>query len=602
MSDVPPTAPGSPWEEALLAASLLAVDPVGLKGAVIRARFGAVRDRWQAHCQAGFAADAPMRRLPVGVPDGRLLGGLDLAATLRAGKPVAERGLLVEVDGGVLVLAMAERMSVSTAARLTAVLDTGEVTLERDGLALRTATRFGLIAYDEGDGPDETTPAALTDRLAFLIDLDGVRDQEAVDQLPDPAKLAAARARLPQVQLDPDLALALCSTALALGIASIRTPILALKAACAAAALDGRDRTNAEDATLAARLVLGPRATRLPSQDPAQEQDQPPPAPPAPPPDAPEPQSAESSEPEPSQDQTDQALDDQVLEAAQAAIPARLLAQMGLLDGVSRRSGSQGKAGASVKSKLRGRPIGARPGDPRGGVRLNVIETLRAAAPWQGLRRAAGHSPGSGRPRPRIQVRREDFRVTRYKARTETTAIFLVDASGSSALNRLAEVKGAVELLLADCYVRRDSVAVLAFRGRGAELLLPPTRSLARAKKSLAALPGGGGTPLAAGIDAALLLAEAETRRGRTPVMIVITDGSANVARDGVGGRVRAMEDAIKAAQQVRIRNVATLMIDSAPRPQPAAQKLATEMGARYLGLPYANAALLNAAVRMTTA
>ena len=111
MSDVPPTAPGSPWEEALLAASLLAVDPVGLKGAVIRARFGAVRDRWQAYCQAGFAADAPMRRLPVGVPDGRLLGGLDLAATLRAGKPVAERGLLVEVDGGVLVLAMADQWS-----------------------------------------------------------------------------------------------------------------------------------------------------------------------------------------------------------------------------------------------------------------------------------------------------------------------------------------------------------------------------------------------------------------------------------------------------------------------------------------------------------
>lgn len=174
MSDSPPTAPGSPWEEALIAARLLAVDPVGLKGAVIRARFGAVRDRWQAHCQAGFAADAPMRRLPVGVPDGRLLGGLDLAATLRAGKPVAERGLLVEVDGGLLVLAMAERMSVSTAARLTAVLDTGEVTLERDGLALRTSTRFGLIAYDEGDGAEEATPAALTDRLAFLIDLDGV--------------------------------------------------------------------------------------------------------------------------------------------------------------------------------------------------------------------------------------------------------------------------------------------------------------------------------------------------------------------------------------------------------------------------------------------
>ena len=100
-------------------------------------------------------------------------------------------------------------------------------------------------------------------------------------------------------------------------------------------------------------------------------------------------------------------------------------------------------------------------------------------------------------------MRRDDFRMTRFQQRTRTTTIFVVDASGSSALNRLAEAKGAVELLLADCYVRRDQVALLAFRGKEAELLLPPTRSLVRAKRSLAGLPGGGGTPLAAGIDAA---------------------------------------------------------------------------------------------------
>jgi magnesium chelatase subunit D len=99
--------------------------------------------------------------------------------------------------------------------------------------------------------------------------------------------------------------------------------------------------------------------------------------------------------------------------------------------------------------------------------------------------------------------------VSRFKQRRETTTIFVVDASGSAALHRLAEAKGAVELLLADCYVRRDRVAMLAFRGKGAELMLPPTRSLVRAKRSLAGLPGGGGTPLAAGMDAA-----ARTRAG----------------------------------------------------------------------------------------
>src|SRR4029450_5166679 len=114
-----------------------------------------------------------------------------------------------------------------------------------------------------------------------------------------------------------------------------------------------------------------------------------------------------------------------------------------------------------------------------------------------------------------------------FRQRTRTTTIFVVDASGSSALNRLAEAKGAVELLLADCYVRRDRVALLAFRGRGADLLLPPTRSLVAAKRGLGGLPGGGGTPLAAGIEAGLALADAVGRKGETPVVILLTDGRA---------------------------------------------------------------------------
>jgi len=592
------------WEDALLAATLLAIDPAGLQGAVIRARFGSVRDRWQAYCRAALPAEAPMRRLPIGTPDGRLLGGLDLAATLQAGRPIAERGLLVEVDGGLLILAMAERMTPSMAARLTAVLDNGEVALERDGLTGRTPSRFGLIAYDEGDGPDEAAPAALVERLAFLIDLDPVRDQEAVMEAPETGLIADARRRLPGVECPADLLSALCGTAMALGVASIRAPILTLRAARAIAALAGHDQIEEEDATLACRLVLAPRATRMPTQEADQEQAPPEPEsndssaadPPQPPPEQDNPEQAEPS--------VDQALDDRVLDATKAAIPARLLSEMGLLGDGSRRKGSAGKAGAALKSSLRGRPIGARPGDPGGGVRLNVIETLRAAAPWQGLRQ--GLRQGSERATSakakssRITVRREDFRVTRFKARTETTAIFLVDASGSSALNRLAEVKGAVELLLADCYVRRDSVAVLAFRGRGADLILPPTRSLVRAKRSLAALPGGGGTPLASGIDAAFALADVVKRRGQTPVVIILTDGQANVSRDGIGGRAKAGEDALQAARQARLAAITCLLVDSAPRPQPQARDVAAEMGARYLALPYANASLLSAAVRST--
>ena len=132
--------------------------------------------------------------------------------------------------------------------------------------------------------------------------------------------------------------------------------------------------------------------------------------------------------------------------------------------------------------------MGALAGVPGGGRRLSVIDTLRAAAPWQKLRGASG----------RVVIRRDDLRVRRYQTRAEVLTIFAVDASGSAAVARLAEAKGAVELLLAEAYVKRAYVALVAFRGTTAELLLPPTRSLVRAKRGLAGLPGGGGTPLAA--------------------------------------------------------------------------------------------------------
>jgi magnesium chelatase subunit D len=257
---------------------------------------------------------------------------------------------------------------------------------------------------------------------------------------------------------------------------------------------------------------------------------------------------------------------------------------------------SQGKAGALRKSNKRGRPAGVSRGELRGGAKLNVIETLRAAAPWQPLRRREAAASGET-SRPRILIRKDDFRVSRFKRRTETTTIFVVDASGSAALHRLAEAKGAVELLLADCYIRRDQVALIAFRGSAAELLLPPTRSLARAKRSLAGLPGGGGTPLAAGLDAAFALSDAIRRKGQTPTVIVLTDGRANIARDGGQGRPRAEEDAISAARQLRAAGIAAVLVDTSPRPGISGENVAREMGARYLPLPHADAATLSKAV-----
>ncbi|MDN3625487.1 VWA domain-containing protein, partial [Methylobacterium isbiliense] len=234
----------------------------------------------------------------------------------------------------------------------------------------------------------------------------------------------------------------------------------------------------------------------------------------------------------------------------------------------------------------------ARPGDPRRG-RLALVETLRAAAPWQRLR---GAWPGL------ILMRPEDIRIRRLVQRTETTTVFAVDASGSAALERLAEAKGAVELLLAECYVRRDRVALIAFRGREADLLLPPTRSLVRAKRALAALPGGGGTPAAAGLDAAAALAEGIRRGGRTPVVVLLTDGRANVSRSGAPGRAEAAQDALAAAKALAAYGTRALLIDTASLPQESARRLAAAMAAHYLPMPQADAAQLSRAVRRETA
>lgn len=560
--------PQSVWGDAAAAAALLALDPAGLGGVVLRARAGPVRERWLDLLRAFLPPAAPLRRIPPGIVDSRLLGGLDLAATLRAGKPVAERGLLAEADGGVVVLPMAERLPAATAARLAQAMDTG------------SPGRFGVIALDESTSDEEAPPNALRDRLGVHLDLEGVALAEAV--VPPPLALAAARGRLGQVTLADDMTEALCATAFALGIDSLRAPLLALRAARAAAALAGRGAVAAEDLALAGRLVLAPRATRLPqaAEPPAE------PEPPPPPDDAPGDDQTADSQAEA------QALADMLLEAARAALPEGLLASL-LAGGPSRgATRSVGHAGEARAGLLRGRPVGVRQGDPRDGGRLNLVETLRVAAPWQPLRRAEAGAASDAR----LHIRRADFRLTRHVQRRESTTIFAVDASGSAALNRLAETKGAVELLLADCYLRRDRVAVVAFRGRAAEVLLPPTRALARARRSLAGLPGGGGTPLALGLDAAVALAGLERRAQRTPTLVVLTDGRANVARDGSGGRPRAEAEALAAAK--RVQGLAALLVDTSPRPNPFARQLAEAMGGRYLPLPYPQAGTLSAAVR----
>ena len=595
--------------DAATIAALFAVDPAGLGGVALRAPPCAARDDWLALLRALLPSESPFRRVPLNTGDTALLGGLDLGATLQAGRPVALQGLLAQADGGVLLLAMAERMTPGAAARFGSVLDTGQVLLQRDGLDRVLPARVGVVALDEGADADEQLPASLAERLAFHMRMDGQAEDEEGPQW-TAAEVQAARQRVGRVQMATESVQVLCAAAVALGIDSLRASLFAARAARAAAALAGSDTVEEEHIAVAARLVLAPRATRLPpapeeqEAEPPQEEASPPelaenPAP-EPPPESPKDEQDDTknddSDDADSQPPDPQELAERVLEAVQAAIPAGLLASLKIGALQRAKSPTSGSAGAEQKNALRGRPVGARKGEPRAGQRINVLETLRAAAPWQRLRRST--LPQTSTRAPRIVVRKEDFHVTRFRQLGQTTTVFVVDASGSSALNRLAEAKGAVELLLADCYVRRDSVAVLAFRGKVAEVLLPPTRSLARAKRSLAGLPGGGGTPLATAIDAAAALAGQIKRKGETPIVVLLTDGKANIARDGSAGRGPAASDALAAAAQLRATGVSTLLVDTSPQPQSSAEQLAAAMGAQYLALPYGGAQSLNQAVR----
>jgi magnesium chelatase subunit D len=634
---------------------LTAVAPHALGGLVLRGAAGPQCDRVCAAVRQLLGEGAPWVRVPVHATDDRLLGGLSLAASLQQGRPLFERGLLAAADGGMLILPMAERMELSRTALLCSMLDRACLSVERDGMSRESACSAGVLALDEGSA-DECLHEALRDRLAFHLDLDtlaqvdasaerasdlgrgvaagsgrivaagtqeeaargkGATDVVAAGALEETARgkgatavvdagvqeeaaraqgagsviapsaatvsrsrVLRARETWSRVCMDESWVVALCEGALTLGVTSLRAPLLAARAAQVHAALSGRLRVEEEDVIVAARWVLGPRATALPVPDDGAEAEQ------------------VERHNEPTDDVDAAQLDSRqelIVAAAKSGMPRQVFASISRgrapALGVRARARALGKAGAQHTARGGGRPIGVRRAPPSSTERLHVLETLRAAAPWQRLR---GREAGGGR----VVLRKDDLRVRRYERRSETTVIFSVDASGSAALQRLGEAKGAVEQLLIDCYARRDHVALVAFRERAASLLLAPTRSLTRVHKSLAQLAGGGATPLAAGIDAAAALAVCARKQGSLPIVVLMTDARANIARDGEHGSASAMRDALAAARELRAQSIVSLFLDTSPRPREQAQRLAAELGAHYLPLPYLNAAGISAEVR----
>ncbi|MEL6877243.1 MAG: magnesium chelatase subunit D [Pseudomonadota bacterium] len=562
---------GGPLEDALLAACLFLTSPRVLGGLRLRGG-GPARD---AVLDFMRETGANLRRLPSHIDDERLLGGVDIAASLAAGRQIQQFGLLAEAKDSVIVVPMAERMPYALAGRLA---QASEVATDQKPL--------GLVLLDDGMTAEEAPPEPLLERVAFHCNL-----SQAISA--NPTALPATDAAIPFhaiASLDHTALEALAATATALGVHSLRPLLFAQEAARANAALHGRKAASDADLTAAVRLVLVPHATQLPQvENEAHE-----PTPPAE-------NNTADQEPADNADPGERALEDMLVEAAQAAIPADLLAQ--LSGGKAKRQAQGSGAGQRRKSTLRGKPLGTRQGLPRGGARLALIDSLRAAVPWQPLRRREmGRELANQAALGKIIMRKEDLRVKRFEERTGRVTVFCVDASGSAAAARLAEAKGAVELMLAQVYVTRSEVALIAFRGEGAELLLPPTRSLTRARRALAELPGGGGTPLASGLNMTRDLAEMIAARGRTPSLVILTDGRGNIAADGSPGRKQAGEDADAAAKAILHSGVEALVIDIAARPGPHAPELAQKMGARFLALPMADAKMLHAAVAAATA
>ena len=544
--------------DSLLAAQLFVGNPRSFGGIVLRGA-GPVRDRLLQLMLSELTANGPVLRVPINIDTEQLLGGLDLTETLAKGVAVSRAGLLERASGGVLIVPMAERVSSNIAAHLGQAMDHGEV---------------AVILLDDGIEADEAPPAVLLERAAFHCDLSAGR---TLDFDWSAAEIAGDNMRVPVKQQRK----ALAATAAALGIDSMRPVLFAERCAQINAAMNASETIGDEGLQAAIRLVLAPRATRRPEMEHS-----------APPPD---------DEPDRPQDDPDQSgeeqiakdlpLDDLLLEAAAASIPQHILD--GIDQGTLRsNNGQAGSSGQKEQSSRQGRPLGARPGIPGDGCKLALIDTLRAAAPWQAARRASHPDR-----KKTLHIRKSDLRIRHFEQRRESLTIFAVDASGSSAISRLAEAKGAVELMLAEAHVKRSQVALIAFRQSAAEVLLPPTRSLTRARRALSALPGGGGTPLAAGLLEARLMADASAKRGQTPTVALLTDGKANVTLNGDANRATAMQEVSDVAKGFAATGHHAIVIDISPRPREEAARLAEALRGEYLALPRAGSAAMVEAI-----
>ncbi len=635
---------------------LLAVDPQ-LGGAVIPAPVGSGKSTLARAFAEVLPERTPFVELPLNVTEDRLLGGVDLEATLASGRRVVQRGVLARAHGGVLYVDSLSLLDSAAVAHVMDALSRGEVLVEREGLSEVHPARFMLLGtYDPTDGE---VRMSLLDRIGLIVPLAAegdsalreqvvrcVRSSESVGDAQTAAArdealgllrdlLAQARARLPMVQISTAQIQTLIRAALAFDVEGNRADGFAVRAALASAALKQRNEVDKEDLQTAVRLVLMPRATRQPEPEELEELLPDPPAQPSPPQAdataseeeleaAPEESESEPATPEPEPDTNpaeppdeesspaapeETGFDEILLEAEATPMPEDIL-QVSLATGKRSRAGSRGEA----LNDRRGRFVRAQPGSLRSG-KVALIPTLLAAAPWQASRRAEAARQQTGATPRALEIRRDDVRVKRFRDKSGTLFVFMVDASGSMALNRMRQAKGAVASLLQNAYVNRDQVALIAFRGQSAEVLLPPSQSVDRAKRELDVLPTGGGTPLASALYSGLQLAAQVRSRGIHQIhFVLITDGRANVGlQAALVGTARAdhmevatapprkaLDEEVKyLAQAVAADGISATVIDTQMRhlSRGEAERLAGQLGGRYFYLPNARAEQIAQAV-----
>lgn len=518
--------------------------------------------------------------LPVSATEDMLLGGVELEAAVRTGCRTFQPGLLARADGAVLYADEVNLLPSALTAALLDTLETGVCRMERDGISHTCPARFALVGTMN---PEEgTLRPQLLDRFGLYVAVTGEREPEARKEVvrrrlafeENPAafraqwarreerlagQLAAARALLPQVDVGEAEEQAACLLARQANAAGHRAELAILHTARALAALAGRTYINLEDLHTAAELAL-PHRRREGSEGPPPRQErgeEPPrgsgadgqagggdgPADESHPADGPPQEGVQAPAPP-----TEQGPSRERLEQGENLYEVRALLTT-RADRLARRgSGRRSKTRSATR---RGRAVGDR--IPRGKAEdLAVGATLRAAAPYQWSR--GGGQSG-------LVILPPDLRVKVRESRVGADIVFAVDASGSmGAARRMKEVKEAVLSMLMDSYQKRDQVGLVAFRGGEAAAVLELTRSVELAQRELQALPTGGRTPLAAGLEEARRMLERQRRRVRDslPLLVLITDGRANFSRGG-----DPVEEALRAARRVVEAHIPAVVIDT---------------------------------------